>query len=138
MLGFGDSPACEECGEWLTGRQTRFCSARCKMRAHRRDSRPAPAERVCRLCGATFRPLRGKQTYCDWTNDADASCAELQNELARTALDKENQRWDSECARDGCEESTGWTGVGRPRRFCSDRCRVAHYRAEKRAGRPTR
>ncbi|MFE4577333.1 hypothetical protein [Streptomyces chartreusis] len=131
MIGFGNSPTCEECDEWLTGRQTRFCSARCKMRARRRTG-PKPAEKVCRLCGATFRPLRGKQTYCDFANDADESCAELQNALAQEVIAKESQRWDAECAREGCDDSTGWDGVGRPRRFCSDRCRVAHYRAEKR------
>lgn len=110
----------------------RYCSARCKMRARRRTG-PKPAERHCRLCGATFRPLRGKQSYCDFTNDADQTCAELQNELAREMTRKENQRWDAECAREGCDSSTGWEGAGRPRRFCSDRCRVAHYRAERRA-----
>lgn len=131
MLGFNDSPGCEECGDWLTGRQTRFCSARCKMRAHRRNG-PKPAERTCRLCGATFRPLRGKQTFCDIQNDADESCAVMQDALLTELQDKEGQRWDAECAREGCEESTGWDGVGRTRRFCSDAHKTAHYRSEKR------
>jgi endogenous inhibitor of DNA gyrase (YacG/DUF329 family) len=132
MLGFEDSPSCEECDEWLTGRQTRFCSARCKMRARRRSA-PKPAEKACRLCGATFRPLRGKQTFCDADEQASSSCYELQYEQRRLALEMENERHDATCAREGCDDWTGWEGRGRPRLFCSDRCRVAHYRAQRKA-----
>ncbi|MEV6684888.1 hypothetical protein AB0N28_06055 [Streptomyces sp. NPDC051130] len=134
MIGTADTQSCEECGKWLTGRQTRFCSPKCKMRARRRDSGASPAEKVCTLCGASFRPLRGKQVFCDYTDQADASCSEMQNarDAQRLALDEE--RWEALCAH--CEESTGWDGVGRPRKFCSDRCKQAFYRAAKRACEP--
>ncbi|MET8132865.1 hypothetical protein ABZV24_13065 [Streptomyces sp. NPDC005251] len=132
MLGFSGTSACEECSEWLTGRQRRYCSDQCKMRAHRREKGPRPAEKVCRLCGATFQPLRGKQTFCDYDNDANVTCAAMQSELGELAREAQDQRYDAECAREGCEDNTGWDGIGRPRRFCSARCKVAHYRTEKR------
>ncbi|MEU7303736.1 hypothetical protein [Streptomyces sp. NPDC007206] len=132
MLGFGNTTTCEECGDWLTGRQRRFCSDKCKMRAFRREKDSKPPEKVCRLCGATFRPLRGKQTYCDFQNDASESCARMQDELARRRLDAQIARDDRKC-----EHCGNWAGnegnVGRPRRFCSNRCKTAHYRAEKRS-----
>jgi len=129
FIGFSDSTECEECGEWLTGRQKRFCSPRCKMQAYRRDKGQKPAERVCVLCGATFRPLRGKQTYCDYLNDADETCSAMQNELAARKRELEDVRYDKAC--EHCGEWAGWDGVGRPRRFCSSRCKTAFYRAAK-------
>lgn len=57
----------------------------------------------------------------------------MQNELAELRNQAEDDRWDAQCAREGCEENTGWDGAGRPRRFCSARCKTAHYRAAKRA-----
>ncbi|MGW0626955.1 hypothetical protein [Streptomyces sp. NPDC002758] len=131
MMGFGNSPACEECGEWLTGRQTRYCSRKCQMRAYRQKTAQQPAERACVLCGATFRPRRGKQTFCDFENDADESCATLQTERARQRQELEGERWDKAC--DHCGENTCWDGVGRPRRFCSARCKQAFYRAAKKS-----
>ncbi|GHJ27124.1 hypothetical protein TPA0910_15570 [Streptomyces hygroscopicus subsp. sporocinereus] len=131
MIGFSDTQSCEGpgCDEWLTGRQARFCSPRCKMRAHRHEKAPRPAEKVCILCGATFRPLRGKQTYCDFTNDADETCAALQNERLSLARELEDTRWDKDC--EHCGVNAGWDGAGRPRRFCSPRCKTAFYRAAK-------
>lgn len=131
-LGSANTPKCEECDEWLTGRQTRFCSNKCKMRAHRRAKGSRPAEKVCRLCGATFRPLRGKQTYCDFQNDASETCAQMQNDMAKRRLDEQDDREDRMC--EHCGEWAGDEGGrGRPRRFCSPRCKTAHYRTEKRS-----
>lgn len=129
MIGFTDSPKCEapQCDEWLTGRQKRFCSDGCKMRAHRAAATDKPAERVCVLCGATFRPLRGKQTYCDFQNDADETCAAMQSARQAQARALDDMRWDKGC--EHCGENTGWNGRGRPRRFCSPRCKTAFYRA---------
>lgn len=134
MIGSSDTPSCEECNEWLTGRQSRFCSAKCKMRSRRRERGTPPAEKVCVLCGATFRPLRGKQAFCDYMDQADDSCSEMQNARDTHRLMLDEQRWEALCAR--CKESAGWDGVGRPRKFCSDRCKTAHYRATKRACEP--
>src|SRR2546430_660363 len=115
LLGFDGAPSCDECDEWLTGRQTRWCSPRCKMRARRREAGTLPAEKVCVLCGATFRPLRGKQTYCDYDDDADPTCCQMQNERVGHLRALENERWDKAC--EHCGENAGWEGVGRARRF---------------------
>lgn len=129
MIGFYDSPVCHApgCEEWLTGRQARFCSAKCRMRAHRHARATPPAEKVCVLCGATFRPLRGKQTFCDFENDADDTCVTLQNERVAQRFTLDSERHAKTCAH--CGEWAGWDGIGRPRRFCSNRCKTAHYRA---------
>jgi endogenous inhibitor of DNA gyrase (YacG/DUF329 family) len=129
---------CMECGNWLPETSARarrsradrlYCSDACRKRAYRREHGPKPPEKVCTLCGATFRPLRGKQAYCDYEDQADGSCAQLQNELRQRARELENERFDKLC--DHCGEFTGWDGVGRPRRFCSARCKTAFYRAAK-------
>jgi hypothetical protein len=129
MMGFSDSRTCDAdgCNEWLTGRQSRYCSSRCKMRAYRREHATPPAVKVCVLCGATFRPLRGKQTYCDFQNNADETCAAMQDERETQRLALDSERSDKMC--DHCGEWAGWDGVGRPRRFCGNRCKTAHYRA---------
>lgn len=133
MLGHRGTPTCDGpgCSEWLTGRQVRFCSAKCKMRAHRLEKAPRPAEKTCVLCGATFRPLRGKQTYCDFDNDANETCAALQIARLSQARELEDSRWDKDC--EHCGDNAGWDGIGRPRRFCSPRCKTAFYRATKKA-----
>lgn len=117
MIGFGNTRECEECPEWLTGRQTRFCSRACQMRSRRRNA-PPPAEKVCRLCGANFRPRRGKQTYCDYDEGASAECAELQNAEHEAQFDARNAREDDLwCAQ--CGEWMEWSGRGRPPKFCA-------------------
>jgi len=134
MISFGNETPCDECGADLTGRQRKYCGSACKMRAVRRAQREAqPAEKTCRLCGATFRPLRGKATYCDYLNDASPECSELQNALRQQRTATEDARWDATCAREGCDNNAGWDGTGRPRRFCSEAHKKAHYRAVKRA-----
>jgi endogenous inhibitor of DNA gyrase (YacG/DUF329 family) len=123
---------CMECGNWLPDKSRSdrlYCSESCRKHAYRREHSTPPAEKICVLCGAIFRPLRGKQTFCDFTNDADETCAVLQNERAQQQRELEDQRWDKEC--EHCGENTGWDGVGRPRRFCSNRCKTAFYRAER-------
>ena len=131
---------CIECGDWLPdtsprGRRSRadrqYCSDACRKRAYRREHRQEPAEKVCILCGAAFRPLRGKQTYCDYIDQASPSCAQLQYEMEQRARELENERYDRMCAH--CGEFTGWDGLGRPRRFCSPRCKTAFYRQQRRS-----
>lgn len=136
MIGNDDTSTCEgpHCDTWLTGRQSRFCSAACKMRVRRRENGTLPAEKDCVLCGAPFRPLRGKQVFCDYTGQADASCSEMQNIRAGLKRDLEDDRSDKMC--EHCGEWARWDGVGRPRRFCAPRCKTAHYRAAKRADEP--
>lgn len=131
MLGFHDSPVCEECPEWLTGRQSRYCSPRCRQRAYRRARASTTPARLCVLCGAEFRPVRGKQTYCDYESSAGPSCAAMQEERQERVRELDNARWDAACAH--CGRNVDWEGVGRPRRYCSPRCRTAFYRAVREA-----
>jgi len=128
MIIFGDQETeCVICYRPLSGRQEQYCSARCKMRAHRKKSQQH-TEKACVLCGAMFRPTRGNQTYCDFYY-ADETCAALQNELAARKLELDDARWEKTC--EHCGEHAGWNGRGRPRRFCSNRCKTAFYRAAK-------
>lgn len=137
MIGFPGTRSCQApgCDEWLTGKQRAFCSNACRQAAYRADraTTPAtPAERTCRLCGATFPVRRGNQTYCDLERDPDRNgCEALQAKMLRDRAEASEKHWDAECAH--CGENTGWDGVGRPRRFCSPRCRTAFYRAQRRS-----
>jgi endogenous inhibitor of DNA gyrase (YacG/DUF329 family) len=127
---------CAVCGEWLEGRQTRFCSARCRQRDYRATHPADIPLKACDLCGTGFRPIRGKQRVCAVPEQADATCRELQEARERItrehADELDEQRWDATCAREGCDNSAGWEGAGRPRRFCSDAHKTAHYRVERR------
>lgn len=121
---------CENCGKWLPDGSRvdrRFCDSTCRLEAFRRAR---AVEKPCELCGRPFTPMRGRQRVCDFTQQAGTSCRELQNELAVRRREAEDARWDALCAH--CGENAGWSGAGRPRRFCSPRCRTAFYRAEKR------
>lgn len=112
-----------------------YCSARCRMNAYRAAGAPKTADMTCELCGAPFRPLRGKQRVCAKPEQTSATCRDMQAErerqrtAVRLALDEE--RWEKAC--EHCGENTGWEGAGRPRRFCSSRCKTAFYRAAKKA-----
>jgi hypothetical protein len=135
---------CEECGDSLparssNGHRTRsdalYCSPRCRVKAHRHaNPRNAStvAEKPCAVCGALFRPTRGNQTMCD----SNQSCVQMRSQrmlLLYEVEQAESARWDAICAREGCDNNAGWMGSGRPRKFCSDRCKTAHYRAQRKA-----
>lgn len=65
---------CEERGQPLAGRQTRWCSDACRMRHQCRQNQPPnlgahyglrPAQRTCPACGAIVTSQRA--TYCGIT-----------------------------------------------------------------------
>ena len=122
---------CAYCHRWLPDSaraHRKYCSARCRQA----DYRYARATLIpCELCGREFRPLRGRQSVCDYNDQAVTSCRSLQDELAQREREAQDERWDSTCAH--CGEHAGWSGAGRPRRFCAPRCRTAFYRAERRS-----
>lgn len=134
MISFGYETPCDECGKDLTGRQRKYCGAACKMRAYRREKCSQPAEKVCRLCGANFRPRRGKQTVCDFVDEASPECCALQHELEQQ---REQRIRDVDAHNDAlclhCGEWVEWDGKGRPRKFCCPAHRTAYHRAAKRA-----
>lgn len=132
---FGLEHPCEwnGCTETVYSRAA-FCSPRCRAAAWREGKRATPREELdCELCGMPFLPRYGNQRICDYNSgQADADCKELQEELDDTRQDELYELKQSTCDRDGCEVPTYRPGRGRPKRFCSPRCRTAHYRAEKR------
>ncbi len=135
MLIIGGGPDCEWCGNSVPGERARFCSAACRSAAWRDETRATPRARVtCTLCGMQFLPRYGNQKICDYNSgQADDDCKALQDELMYTIEDMQEERMRATCEREGCDEPVYRPGRGRPKRFCSPRCRTAHYRAEKRA-----
>lgn len=118
---------CDHCGEYLTGQQERYCSGACRQAAHRARNRPArPDMKPCPLCGELFEPLRPRQKYCDYAEEAGTDCMTAQDDLEEAAWLAAEDRKDARCAY--CGEPAGWSGRGRPRRFCSSRCKQADYR----------
>lgn len=134
---------CDFCGDWLTGEQVRFCSDSC--RAKYRYYRDKPRMRECEVCGELMDLRRGnpRRKRCslgdDDAPDADAGpddpCWELQNKEATRRAREEDARDFPICAHCGAEGE--YAGRGRHRKYCSDRCRVAAYRARKRAAAST-
>lgn len=128
---------CEFCGERLIGEQVLFCSATC--RAKHRYYKNRPRTRACELCGQLmnlrFGDARRRRCSLGTGPDADAGpddeCWELQNKEATRRAREEDERDFPICAHCGVEAE--YAGRGRHRKYCSDRCRVAAYRARKRA-----
>lgn len=128
---------CDFCGDWLTGEQVRFCSDSC--RAKHRYYRDKPRMRECEVCGELMDLRRGnpRRRRCSLGTgpDDDAGpgdpCWELQEAEAERKRAELDARDFPICAHCGAEAE--YAGRGRHRKYCSDRCRVAAYRARKRA-----
>ncbi|MFK0282576.1 hypothetical protein ACIQVL_19210 [Streptomyces sp. NPDC090499] len=56
----------------------------------------------------------------------------LQDDLDDERAEVQYERESATCEREGCDVSTYRPGRGRPKRFCSPRCKTSHYRAVKR------
>ncbi|MEV0117582.1 hypothetical protein AB0H77_30815 [Streptomyces sp. NPDC050844] len=118
---------CERCREYLTGRQERYCSPACRQAAHRaRQPRERPPMKPCPLCGELFEVWHPRKRFCDYYDEAGYDCINAQEDLKEAAEDALEARKSAQCAQ--CAEPAGWTGRGRPRRFCSQRCKQADYR----------
>ncbi len=118
---------CERCGEYLTGRQERYCSPACRQAAHRARNRPAHVPmKPCALCGELFEPLHHRQKFCNYADEAGTECQAMQDDLEEAAWLTQEARKEARCAH--CSKPAGWIGRGRPRRFCSRRCKQADYR----------
>lgn len=121
--------ACVSCASPLSGRQERYCSASCRQAAYRASKRPGrPERRTCELCGGVFEPIRARQKYCTY-DEAGHDCVNLQEDLLELAEEAHEARLSAQCVH--CGESAGWTGKGRPRKYCSRRCKVADFRRRK-------
>ncbi|WP_157995663.1 hypothetical protein [Thermomonospora amylolytica] len=120
---------CANCGEWLDGRQTQWCSERCRTESNRREARRKAGPRYCELCG---NPLHysnpGKRCRMGEDTVPGELCYEQQHAPYAARRAAEDARWDAVCI---CGINAGWDGVGRPRKYCSTKCRVRAHRARK-------
>jgi endogenous inhibitor of DNA gyrase (YacG/DUF329 family) len=128
---------CVHCHRRLTGKQERYCSAACRQATYRAGKRTGPPVlRICALCGGDFEPVRPRQKFCTYDmagfdDEAGFLCINLQEDLWELEEDAKAARESAVCAH--CGKSAGWTGRGRPKKYCSGRCKVADFRAAKRA-----
>ncbi|KAF2778712.1 hypothetical protein STPH1_3374 [Streptomyces sp. OM5714] len=120
---------CLRCDTPLTGRSERWCSNACRQAAYRASKRPTVEHKTCTACGAPFRPARPGQEVCAYSREADLYCKAVQDEQYEDAIDEREAKMNADCQ--WCLKPTGWAGVGRVRKYCSDRCKVAAHRARK-------
>ncbi len=121
---------CGECGQRLTGYQERYCSARCRQAAFRRAKQPVRSRlKLCPLCGEMFVVTSSRKKFCDYYDEAEQDCQAAQDDLYEAAEIAPIVRMEADCAR--CSRPVNWSGRGRPKRFCSPRCKQADYRARK-------
>jgi len=132
---------CVYCHEALTGEQVLYCSDSCRVKY--RYHKDKPRTRICEVCGEVMNLRVGnprrKRCSLGTGPDADAGpgdeCWELQNEEAARKAREIDARDFPICAYCGAEAE--YAGRGRHRKYCSDRCRAAAYRARKRASTST-
>ena len=55
---------CIECGKPLTGRQIKFCSAKCKQRSRVKSGKHKNLKRLCKHCGKEYRTRGYRQKLC--------------------------------------------------------------------------
>ncbi|MFF6808613.1 hypothetical protein ACFZAG_01770 [Streptomyces sp. NPDC012403] len=128
---------CAWCPKPLTGRQERFCSQKCRVadlrdrkRRERLKAEGGPKFAACPLCGEQYEVKRGKK-FCDYYDEAEITCKTAQDDLEEAAWIAAEERKEATCAH--CGKPAGWGGRGRPRKFCSNRCKTAYGRANKSA-----
>ncbi|MFJ9728304.1 hypothetical protein ACIRP3_36735 [Streptomyces sp. NPDC101209] len=125
---------CGGCDEPLTGRQRKWCSAACRLRQY---SKAKPLQsRTCRDCGQPFIPRHWNQRRCRFGEDNERgdACFERQEAAEERAEDVNawrDARDEGECLAPGCSAPVPYAGNGRPKFYCSARCRVRAHRAAK-------
>ncbi|MGC4951307.1 hypothetical protein ACLQ2N_34690 [Streptomyces sp. DT224] len=139
---------CIQCFSKIQHPQERYCSASCQQKAYRqrkfdelRKRAGIPATKLCRFCGAVFMVTSLKQDACSDVEDEDGEteasyeCIEAReayedardDALAAVAKARRN----AVCAGPDCDKPAGWSGNGRPRKFCTNRCKTREMRARK-------
>ena len=115
---------CAHCGDALTGRQRRTCSARCRKAIQRKP----PELRTCRLCSQPFKPSGpGRRSVCPY-EDADDFCRGLQDDAEDAQAARTAMRAEAHCEAPGCGKPLAYSGRGRPPRFCGPACKTRSYR----------
>ncbi|MEU7313308.1 MULTISPECIES: hypothetical protein [unclassified Streptomyces] len=124
---------CGGCDTPLTGRQRQWCSDACRLRQY---GKPLPL-RDCCLCGQPFPPVNARQRVCRYgvDNERGDACFDVQEAAEEHQDDRVNYwreiRDSAVCEGPTCTAEIPYAGTGRPKRFCSARCRVAANRAAK-------
>lgn len=127
---------CAGCDQPLTGRQRKWCSDRCRLRQY---NKPLPL-RDCNICGQPFTPINSRQRVCRFgvDNGPGDPCYDVQDRADEheeyVVHAWREVREDALCEGPTCTAPIPYAGRGRPRRFCSARCRVAASRAAKKRG----
>lgn len=120
---------CASCGDALTGRQRKTCSARCRKAVQRK----APGLRTCKLCQQPFQPSGpGRRSVCPY-DDADDYCQALQDDAEDAQAVRLALRQEARCEATGCGQPLAYSGRGRPPRFCGPTCKTRTYRREARS-----
>ncbi|MYW05762.1 hypothetical protein [Streptomyces sp. SID3343] len=70
-----------------------------------------------------------RKKYCDYYDEAGFECQTAQDDHGEAQDFAAMMRVDAQCIR--CDEPAGWKGQGRPRRYCSNRCKQADYRSRR-------
>lgn len=139
---------CAQCYGKLTGAQERYCGAACRDKAYRlrkfaefRQQAGISAMKPCRFCGASFIVTSLSQDSCSIAEDDDGeaeaseACFEAREAYEDACDDEKVAVWkarqNAACAGPDCAMPAGWTGNGRPRKFCSNRCKTRDQRARK-------
>ncbi|MGW3455526.1 hypothetical protein ACWDRL_18765 [Streptomyces albidoflavus] len=139
---------CVQCFAKLQGAKERYCSASCRDKAYRqrkfdelRKKAGLPAAKTCRFCGGSFVVTSLTQDACSMVEDEDGEteasddCREAREayEDARddALVAAAKARMNAPCAGPDCDKPAGWVGNGRPRKFCSNRCKTREMRARK-------
>lgn len=123
-------PDCGHCGQRLTGRQERYCSAVCRQAAYRASKQPNRLTyKPCPLCGEPIQVTSKRKKFCDYYDEAEDDCRAAQDDLNDAEWLAAEERRTAQCTH--CGKPTGWSGRGRPRRFCSNRCKQADYRTRR-------
>lgn len=116
---------CVVCGTSLKGNQERYCSAACRQMQYRLSKLTSDqlwelrTGRDCAECGDAFEPRSPRQRFCS------PICAARKKDAETEA------REDAICELEGCENNTGWDGVGRARRYCCNAHKTKAYRLRK-------
>ena len=132
---------CAFCGDPLGGEQSLFCSQNCRVKFRYHENK-AKRVHLCEVCKEPLRGLDFRKKRCTLGTgpEADAGpgdpCWDLQNAEIAANQEAENTRDFPTCLH--CGEESEYLGGGdrggRHRKYCSDSCRVAAYRARKRKG----
>lgn len=72
---------CQQCGNQLTGKQTKFCSKECRLKSQNASRRKY--DKVCPVCGNEYKAARQEQIYCCLSCKASYENSQLKGERAR-------------------------------------------------------